>query len=140
MQSNSWNSNVQNDGISTNSKSRHKTIWKNTAPKVGKTFYWETERVLPSLKFKENPYLGVQTSSPGFKLEEASIGSKMYCSRETTSGFDWKLKKHFNPFSPRSVSILSKHLKYLALCSYERTTLIRGEGVFIKLGCFCTWL
>ena len=39
MQSNSWNSNVQNDGISTNSKSRHKTIWKNTAPKVGKTFY-----------------------------------------------------------------------------------------------------
>ena len=39
MQSNSWNSNVQNDGISTNSKSRHKTIWKNTARKVGKTFY-----------------------------------------------------------------------------------------------------
>ena len=76
MQSNSWNSNVQNDGISTNSKSRHKTIWKNTAPKVGKTFYWETERVLPSLKFKENSYLGVQASPLDLNLKKLQSGAK----------------------------------------------------------------
>ena len=63
-------------------------------------------------------------------MKSSTIWSKMcwdtsIATKDTPPWFDWKLKSNISTPSPPGLLIVSENLNCLALCSRERTTLIR---------------